>query len=348
MRLSIIINNYNYGSFVGQAINSALAVDWSDKEIIVADDGSTDHSREVIISYGSKIIPSFLTNGGQNSACNAAFERSSGDIIIFLDADDVLFPSVADTLRSAWCNRIAKLQWSLAVTDENLKPTGRSYPRYRTQPTPEWVRRTLLRTGGYPFSPTSGGAWARSFLRQVLPLPVREGIDQAGQYDGHSGCQGDFRIPNLDHYLSKLAPFFGDVMCISHHHPQGAYRLHDNNSHSHLRAESFQSYAYRSMEAFECARQVNKLLSRLNIAYQPINIEQDENAMTRQLVCQRLKLHPRLYATLPEVLWKYWRSVSLSDAPIARKMKWVVWSLLVACGTKPVSLWAIRQRRHGP
>ena len=52
MKFSIVIPNYNYGRFVGQAIESALAVEWPDLEVIVVDDGSTDNSREVIESFG--------------------------------------------------------------------------------------------------------------------------------------------------------------------------------------------------------------------------------------------------------------------------------------------------------
>jgi hypothetical protein len=333
MKLSIIIANYNYATYLGDAIDSALALDWRDREIIVVDDGSTDNSREVIAGYGSQIIPLFLSNGGQNSACNAGFERSSGDVIIFLDADDVLFPCVADTLCSVWSDRISKLQWSLALADKNLRLLGRSYPRYRTAPTPEWVRHLIDRTGQYPFS--FAGAWSRSFLRQVFPVPVREG-------EHRGGANGDYSLPVIDHYLSKLAPFFGDVVCISDRKPQGAYRMHGRNNDR----ESFQEYAERSMETFACARHVNNVLSRLNLA--PINVEYDENVMKRQLVCQRFRLHPRQCVTLPEALWKYWRSVRLSEAPITRKVKWVIWSLFVAAGSQTISSWAVGQRRQGP
>jgi len=48
MKLSVIIANYNYRDFVGAAIESALAVDWPDKEVIVVDDASTDDSRSII------------------------------------------------------------------------------------------------------------------------------------------------------------------------------------------------------------------------------------------------------------------------------------------------------------
>jgi glycosyltransferase involved in cell wall biosynthesis len=336
VKLSIIIPNYNYGNYLGAAIDSALALNWPEKEVIAVDDGSTDHSRDVIRSYGSRIIPLFLSNGGQNRACNIAFERSSGEIIIFLDSDDVLFPSVADTLRSAWSDRVSKLQWSLVLVDENLTPLGRRFPTYRTKPTPDWVRRTLLRTGHYPFS--TNGAWARSFLRQVFPIPVRDGIHRGG-------ANGDHRLPVIDHYLSVLAPFFGDVICIDDRRPQGAYRMHGNNNH--FRAESFEHYADTSMEPFECARRVNNLLSRLNIAHQPINAENDENVMKRQLVCRRLKLQPSQCSTLPEALWKYWRSVGLADASVVSKVKWCVWSLVVAATPKLVSLWAIQKRPQG-
>jgi glycosyltransferase involved in cell wall biosynthesis len=149
MKLSIIIPNYNYGAYIGAAIDSALAVDWPDKEIIVVDDGSTDISREVIHAYGNRIIPLFLRNGGGNSACNAGFERSSGNIIIFLDSDDILFSSVADTLRLAWSNRVSKLQWSLVVTDEKLRPLGRYFPSYRTEPTPECCVPEPSQTAGH-------------------------------------------------------------------------------------------------------------------------------------------------------------------------------------------------------
>jgi len=336
IKLSIIINNYNYDRFVGQAIDSALALDWPDKEILVADDGSTDNSRAAILGYGSRIIPLLLPNGGQNSACNAAFARSSGDIVIFLDSDDLLFPCLAGTLRSAWSDRLSKLQWSLIITDENLRPLGPCAPTYPIdEPTPEWVRQSIARTGQYRFSPTSGSAWARNFLLRVFPLPVRAAMRSGG-------CNGDYRVPLMDHALSLLAPFFGDVVSISHHCPQGIYRVHSNN-HT-ITADYLEHYADQSIESFECARFINDTLTRLNIAHQPINVENDEYAIRRQLVCQRFKLQPRRYATLYESLWKYWRSVRLSMVPLTWKVKWYIWSLVVAVGPKRTALSAIRRR----
>jgi glycosyltransferase involved in cell wall biosynthesis len=66
--VSIIINNYNYGRFLPDAIASALRQTYERVEVLVVDDGSTDHSREVMTSYGDQIIPILKENGGQASA----------------------------------------------------------------------------------------------------------------------------------------------------------------------------------------------------------------------------------------------------------------------------------------
>src|SRR6185295_5604355 len=91
--VSIIVNNYNYGRFLGEAIQSALSQTYPNIEVIVVDDGSTDDSSEVIANFGGSIKTRFKQNGGQTSALNAGLRMSRGDIVCFLDADDALFPS---------------------------------------------------------------------------------------------------------------------------------------------------------------------------------------------------------------------------------------------------------------
>ena len=53
--VSIIINNYNYGRFLGFSVESALSQDYSPVEVIVVDDGSSDNSSDVIAKYGEQI-----------------------------------------------------------------------------------------------------------------------------------------------------------------------------------------------------------------------------------------------------------------------------------------------------
>ena len=94
MKLSIIIANYNYCDFVGAAIESALAVDWPDKEVIIVDDASTDASRDIIQGFCDRVTAYFRPKSHQLGAHIFGFEQSSGQIIIFLDSDDLLEPEV--------------------------------------------------------------------------------------------------------------------------------------------------------------------------------------------------------------------------------------------------------------
>ncbi len=90
--VSILINNYNYGKFLKQAVDSCLNQTYENIEVIVVDDGSTDDSKQIINSLCDQIIPVLKQNGGQASAINAGFRVSSGDIICLLDADDLYLP----------------------------------------------------------------------------------------------------------------------------------------------------------------------------------------------------------------------------------------------------------------
>ena len=94
MKLSIIIANYNYCDFVGAAIESALAVDWPNKEVIVVDDASTDDSRGIIEGFCGRVTAYFRPKSHQLGVHIFGFKQSSGEIIIFLDSDDLLEPEV--------------------------------------------------------------------------------------------------------------------------------------------------------------------------------------------------------------------------------------------------------------
>jgi len=69
--VSVIINNYNYGEFLPDAIESAIAQTHAPVEIIAVDDGSTDASREILSSYERRVTARLKANGGQASAFNA-------------------------------------------------------------------------------------------------------------------------------------------------------------------------------------------------------------------------------------------------------------------------------------
>ncbi len=130
--VSIVINNYNYGRYLRAAIDSSLAQTYPQVEVVVVDDGSTDDSREIIESYGKRILPVIKDNGGQGSAFNAGFAASRGEIVIFLDADDELLSNAIDQVAAAWRPGVAKIQFQLELIDDGDKPLGLLVPQYRT------------------------------------------------------------------------------------------------------------------------------------------------------------------------------------------------------------------------
>src|SRR5215470_16584996 len=103
--VSVVINNYNYGRFVGEAIRSALSQSYAPVEVIVVDDGSTDNSRNVIEEYGKEITTVFKANEGQSSAFNAGFAKSSGEIVCLLDADDLFLPNKVEKVVGAYADK---------------------------------------------------------------------------------------------------------------------------------------------------------------------------------------------------------------------------------------------------
>src|SRR5690242_18207842 len=124
--VSIIVNNYNYGRFVGEAIESALGQTYRNTEIIVVDDGSRDNSREVIAGYGSRIIPVLKENGGQGSALNAGFAVCRGEFVLFLDADDMLEPQAIATVIREWREGAARVYFPLQAVGPSGEPLGRT------------------------------------------------------------------------------------------------------------------------------------------------------------------------------------------------------------------------------
>jgi glycosyltransferase involved in cell wall biosynthesis len=98
--VSILIPCHNAERWVGQAIESALAQTWPEKEVIVVDDGSTDGSLAVIRGFGDRIRYETGPNRGGNVARNRLLELSRGEWLQYLDADDYLLPEkVADQMK---------------------------------------------------------------------------------------------------------------------------------------------------------------------------------------------------------------------------------------------------------
>src|SRR5256885_15124414 len=87
--VSIIIDNCNYARYLRQAIDSTLAQTYSNFELIVVDDGSTDESRQIIRDYGDRITPLLKDNGGQGAAVNSGVPPSRGGLGWFFHSADL-------------------------------------------------------------------------------------------------------------------------------------------------------------------------------------------------------------------------------------------------------------------
>ncbi len=90
--VSVIIPTYNRYKILKEAIDSVLAQEYEDFELIVVDDGSTDDTSQLLKSYGKQILAIQRKNGGVSAARNTGIRASSGELIAFLDSDDLWMP----------------------------------------------------------------------------------------------------------------------------------------------------------------------------------------------------------------------------------------------------------------
>lgn len=220
--VSVILGNYNYGRFLYQSIDSVLNQTYKNFELIVVDDGSTDNSREVIESYHDRFVAIFQSNAGQEASLTAGIERSKGDIICFLDADDYFHPEKLSKVVQKFNEHPEWLQighcW-ISVNSEG-KPVGRGASNILSKGD---VSPLLLKWGKYASAISSGLSCRRSALENVMPFERGWGVDA---------------------YLNVAMPFYGKVGCINE--SLMFYRTHGKN----LRAYSDDlSYLMQQREA---------------------------------------------------------------------------------------------------
>jgi glycosyltransferase involved in cell wall biosynthesis len=206
--VTVLLDTYNYGHFIEQAIDSVLSQDFplDQVEILVVDDGSTDDTSERVKKFGSSIAYFHKPNGGQASAFNFGFAKARGEIVALLDADDYWLP---------W-----KLSRIVAEFEKHPE-IGMIYHRLLelNTETKEARESLFVPLAGYlpdkpsdfmkyfPY-PTSCVAFRRRALQQVLPVPEMLRV----QADGYLGATMVF-----------VAPVLGIPECLA------TYRIHGQN-----------------------------------------------------------------------------------------------------------------------
>lgn len=107
-RVSIIIPTYNRATLLGHTLESVFSQTYTDYEVIVIDDGSTDNTHAILARYEDRICVVHQKNQGVGAARNAGILAGQGDYIAFLDSDDIWMP--------------AKLEHQMAVLREHSEP----------------------------------------------------------------------------------------------------------------------------------------------------------------------------------------------------------------------------------
>jgi glycosyltransferase involved in cell wall biosynthesis len=207
--VSVIINTYNYGRFVEETIESALAQDYPEdrREILVIDDGSTDDTGERVKKYCDRIKYFYKENGDQCSAITFGVAHSKGDLLAFLDGDDLWLPNRLSCAARVFSNNpgIVMAYNPLIYWDSRDNSVWEHDCPTNAFGDVLADRNKLL---SYIYPPTSSLVFRRSAFERLAEVP----LDRAFSYDL---------------YLTTAALFLGPVGFIPE--PLTKYRVHGGN-----------------------------------------------------------------------------------------------------------------------
>jgi glycosyltransferase involved in cell wall biosynthesis len=171
-RYSIIIPAYNAAMHVGETISSVLGQTETDWELVIVDDGSTDATAQVLTEFTDRRIAVIRQeNSGVSVARNTGFAVSRGMYVLFLDADDVLFPSA-----------LYRLGKELDDHLEAVLSFG-TYTRFESTPPPESAARAPIRLRRKPCGDALASLLAWNSLVTGAVLVRRQAIARVKGFD---------------------------------------------------------------------------------------------------------------------------------------------------------------------
>jgi glycosyltransferase involved in cell wall biosynthesis len=206
-KVSIIIPAFNASPFICQAIASVLTQTYTDYELIVVDDGSTDDTASLVMRYAGRLRYVYQRNQGLSSARNTGIVKAEGDLLAFLDADDY------------WARE--KLGHQVALLDSSPE-TGVVYTALKVvdrDGREMGERRCSLR--GHLFS----SLLMENCVTPSSALVRRDCFEKAGTFDENLSASEDW-----DLWL-RIAPFYSfDFIDL----PLTFYRIHPGSMHKDL------------------------------------------------------------------------------------------------------------------
>ncbi len=211
--VSILMPNYNYGRYIGEAIESVLRQTYPHWELIICDDGSTDNSCEVVKRYqdkDSRIKLIQKENGGVASALNVAYRESTGDIICLLDSDDVFLPAKLETIVEAFKapSRPGYVTHRMRFVYGDGK-AGEVIPALVLPETGYLGPKIYKRGGRWRYMPASAICLRREIAKFIFPIDEKLFRSMA------------------DGYIATIAPILTTVEFVDE--VLNLYRLHENN-----------------------------------------------------------------------------------------------------------------------
>lgn len=215
LAVDVVITNHDYARFLPQAIESALGQTHDDVHLVVVDDGSGDGSRELLRDYEDRAEVVLQERAGQAAALNAGIDRCRGDVLLVLDADDVLRPHAAERVAAAFAARpeLVKVQFPMAIVDAGGNPTGAVKPGGHLQaPVGDQRRAELAFPFDLPWLPGGGTGFRAEAVRRILPIPA-----------------ADYPRSGADWYLVHLTALLGEAALLEE--VCAEYRVHGGNAY---------------------------------------------------------------------------------------------------------------------
>lgn len=314
--ISCVISNFNYQDYVAQAIDSALNQTIGFRQIVVVNDGSTDHSMSVLKRYDGKVTILDIPNSGQTAACLRGFAEVQSDYVYFLDADDFLEPDFIESIAPFLETEPVKLQFQLKTMRSDTGAVYNAFPTYAEGYNAEAMISDNETLGFYRSPPTSGNVFKSDYLRSldVSKLDPRGAIDST---------------------INLLAPYFGEVISINR--PLALRRVHESSFGQWSRPTP--ALLQKELDIFH--RTWREATAIMQWQEPPFKIAKPVYVLDRELMIGALSGRTWLSGPVAQFIGR----LSRSREPAKQRLLLAIWALTLLLPSQGMRERAIRARR---